>query len=45
MTMSEMMDQARDELGKVSEQKSELEKLWKVEKHNWGVEKKVSAIT
>ncbi|KAL5484454.1 hypothetical protein EMCRGX_G020960 [Ephydatia muelleri] len=42
MTMSEMMDQARDELGKVSEQKSELEKLWKVEKHNWGVEKKAS---
>lgn len=44
MTLSEMMDQARDELGKLSEQKDELEKLWKVEKHNWGVEKKVGAI-
>ena len=41
MTMSEMMDQAREELHKVGEQKNELEKLWKTEKHNWGMEKKV----
>ena len=41
MTMSEMMDQARDELHKIGEQKNELERLWKTEKHNWGLEKKV----